>query len=367
MTVLPQRISLVSQTANILLQEIAAGTWHDWLPGERTLCEMLQVSRNTLRAALAQLKKDGGIKSSHGAGNQILAGHVRAKSRPKSHDVAVLTPEPLTHIRPSQTLWIDELRATLSERGCRLRVFHGHQYFRTNPGPRLQDLVQRSPHGCWILTLSNEKVQNWFAKSRVPCVVAGSIYPGIDLPFRDLDHRAMCRHAAGVLLGLGHRKIGLVTHRSRRAGDVASEEGFIEGMSRSPHPDAEGIVLVHEETTASVCNLVRRLREQQNPPTALLVVNPNYYLTVTSRLAQIGARVPQDFSVISRDEDPFLSFVVPEPARYVVNPHVMAKALLRPVLELLQGEVVTQRANRIMPKFIRGGSIAPWSARARAG
>lgn len=358
MNVLPQRNSLVSQTASILRQEIAAGAWHDWLPGERTLCEMLQVSRNTLRAALAQLKKDGVIKSAHGAGNQIIAGRTRAKPLPKSWDVAVLTPEPLTQLRPSQTLWIDELRAMLSERGSRLRVIHGHQYFRANPGPRLQDLVKRSPHGCWVLTLSNEKVQSWFAKNRVPCVVAGSIHPGIDLPFRDLDHRAMCRHAAGVLLGLGHRKIALVTHRSRRAGDVASEVGFLEGVTQSPHRDAEGVVLVHEQTAPGVCNLVRRLREQQHPPTALLVVNPYYYLTVTSRLAQIGARVPQDVSVISRDEDPFLSFIVPEPARYVVSPHVMAKALLRPVLELLNGEVVTQRANRIMPKFIRGGSIA---------
>jgi hypothetical protein len=36
----------------------------------------------------------------------------------------------------------------------------------------------------------------------------------------------------------------------------------------------------------------------------------------------------------------------------------MAKSLLRPVLELLEGNAVTQRASLIMPEFFRGESIA---------
>ena len=62
--------------------------------------------------------------------------------------------------------------------------------------------------------------------------------------------------------------------------------------------------------------------------------------------------------MISRDDDPFLSFIVPVPARYVVSPHLMAKSLLRPVLELLEGNAVTKRASMIMPEFYRGESIA---------
>lgn len=358
MTMLPQRNSLFSQTVNILREEIAKGTWTTWLPSERTLCNTLQVSRNTLRAGLAQLKREGVVRPVHGAGNQILTRAPVSPPTLRSQDVALLMPDPLELLRPSHTLWIDELRGLLSERGCRVRVFHGPQFFRKNSGPALQKLVNRNPHGCWILTLSNENVQAWFARAGLPCVVAGSIYPGVDLPYRDLDHRAMCRHAAGILLGLGHRRIALVTHKSRRAGDVESEIGFVEGVAQSPHANAESVVLYHESTPASVCGVVRRMREQPQPSTALLVVNPNYYLTVTSRLAQMGVRVPQDVSVISRDEDPFLSYLVPMPTRYVVSPHIMAKTLLRPVIELLEGRVVTQRTIRIMPEFIRGDSVA---------
>lgn len=356
---LPQRQSLVAQTVAFLNARIDSGEWHDWLPSERSLCELLQVSRNTLRAALAQLKAEGRIRPVHGAGNQILATAGRPAARPRSRDVALLTPEPIERLRPMQSLWIDDMRALLSERGLRLRVFHGRHYFAANPGPALQKLVARNPHGCWILMLAGETVQRWFHKNGIACIVAGSTYPGLELPFRDLDHRAMCRHAAGLLLGLGHRRLVMLAQKSRRAGDLESEAGFIEGVRQSRHPDADALVIYHDETVTSVAHAVRRILKLQPTPTALLVVHPHYYLAAASRLVQGGVSIPGQISLISRDDDPFLSFVVPMPARYVVSPHTMAKSLLRPVLELLEGSVVTQRAGRIMPEFLRGESIAP--------
>jgi len=354
---IPQRLSLVSQTAAYLKAEIDNGSWGEWLPGERALCENLQVSRNTLRSALAQLKRDRIIRSVHGSGNQIA---VKPQNKPpglQSHDVAFLTPDPLEQLRPTQTLWIDELRAMLSERGCRLHVFHGRQYFRTNPGPALEKLIKQNPHGCWVLILSNEKTQRWFEQNRVPCIVAGSVYAGVDLPFRDIDHRAMCRHAAGVMLAAGHTKVALVIQRSRRAGDLASEAGFVEGVRQSSRADASAVICPHDATVTGICNALRRLMEQRPAPTALLVANPNHYLSIVSRLGQMGRRVPSDVSLVSRDEDPFLSYLLPNPTRYVTNAHTLAKSLLRPVIELLEGGVITHRAIRIMPSFLRGDSL----------
>lgn len=359
MTNLPQRHSLVNQTATILREEIRNGTWTEWLPGERALCKSLQVSRNTLRAALAQMKADGSIRPVQGAGNRI-ARPKKAKQAPlRSRDVAILTPDAVECLRPTQALWIDELRAMLNERGWRLHVFHGRQYFRTNPSRVLQKLVTHNRHACWILTLSNETVQRWFLKSGVPCIVAGSTYKGLDLPFRDLDHRAVCRHAAGVLLGMGHRKLALLLQKSKRAGDIESEAGFAEGVRQSRQEGAELVIGYHDATVGGITNSLRRLTEQLVPPTAMLVANANHYLTVASKLAQMGQLVPRDVSLVSRDEDPFLSFIVPAPARYAVSPHTLAQSLLQPVLELLNGETVTQNAVRLMPDFIRGESIGP--------
>lgn len=353
---LPQRQSLVAQTAGFLRAQIEAGEWSDWLPSERSLCDLLQVSRNTLRAALAQLHEEGRIKPVHGAGNQILGGAKRVTKQAPG-DVALLSPEPVERLRPMQTLWIDDMRALLSERGVRLRVFHGPQYYGPNPGPALQKLVTRNPHGCWLLMLATESLQRWFAKNRVPCIVAGSTYPGLDLPFRDLDHRAICRHAAGVLLSLGHRRLAMLMVKTRRAGDLESEAGFLEGVKQSRHPGAEALVIYHEESVAGIAQATRRVLKLAPRPTALMVNHPYHYLALASRLGQAGVRVPEEISIVSRDDDPFLGYMSPIPARYVVNPHTMAKGLLRPVLELLEGNTITQRTGRIMPEFVRGESV----------
>lgn len=356
---LPQRQSLVAQTVAFLHAQLDHGEWRDWLPSERALCQQLQISRNTLRSGLAELRKEGRIRAVHGAGNRIVD-RVRAtgRTKPQARDVALLAPEPIERLRPVQSLWIDEMRALLSERDVKLRVFHGPQYFGANAGPALQKLVTRNPHGCWILMLAGEKVQRWFGRNDVPAIVAGSTYAGVDLPFRDLDHRAICRHAAGALLGLGHRRLALFTQKSPRAGDLESEAGFNEAVQRSPHADASALVIHHDGTPAGIARALERLRHIEAAPTGLLVLQPHFYLAVASRLAQAGVRIPQDMSLISRDDDPFLAFVVPAPARYPARPHVMAKSLLRPVLELLAGEPVTQRAARIMPEFFRGETLA---------
>ena len=359
MPLLPQRQSLVSQTVELLRREIAQGTWREWLPAERALCAMLQVSRNTLRRALAQLVRDGVLQSRHGAGTRVPA--APPPPRPpaeRTRDVAVLSPDPVELLRPTQTLWIDELRALLSERGVRLHVIHGRQYFRAQPGLALSKLLAQQPHGCWILTLSTLAIQQWFHAHGVPCLVAGSVHGGLDLPFRDLDHRASCRHAAGHLLGLGHRRLALLIAKSRLAGDLASEAGFLEGARKLPPADASAVIAHHDGTVAGICLALRRLLERPPAPTALLVPNAYHYLTVASRLAQLGRRVPQDVSLLSRDEDPFLSFLVPAPARYVVNPRAMARSLLPAVLDLLDGRPVAQRGVQLMPEFIRGESTA---------
>lgn len=355
---LPQRNSLTSQMADILREGIRQNLWRNRLPGERALCEKYQVSRSTLRTALRQLQREKIVKAVHGSGNHILAKARGRTDELQSRDVGLLSPEPLERLRPTQTLWIDELRAMLSERGCRLHVFHGRQYFRSNPGPALERLIAENPHGCWILTLSNAAIQRWFARNEVKCVVAGSVHAGLELPYQDLDHRAMCRHAAGVLLGLGHRKLALVIAKSQLAGDLESEAGFVEGVRASPREGAEASVCRHDGTPDGIAKSLRWLMEADRPPTALLVVNPFHYLAVSSRLLQLGLRIPQDVSLVSRDDDSFLPFLLPEPARYVTGPQPFAKGLARLALQLLQGQVLSEPAARIVPQFLRGGSLA---------
>jgi DNA-binding LacI/PurR family transcriptional regulator len=276
----------------------------------------------------------------------------------KTNSVALLSPEPLERLRPAQTLWIDELRALLSERGVHLHVFHGRQWFRSCPERALHRLVSENPHDCWILALANTGTQRWFSRNGVRCVVAGTVHAGLELPSCDIDHRAMCRHAVGTLLGLGHRKVALVMSKSQLAGDLESEAGFREGVQQHSPRDVEGVCCLHDDSAVGVVQALRRMMTRTPAPTGILVANPFHCLTVMSSLFQMGLRVPSDVSVISRDDDRFLSYLVPEPTRYALAPRVIANSLFRMVLEQSQECSPKCQELRLMPELIRGMSVA---------
>lgn len=353
--------SLAAQVADVVRQEIQRGTWSEWLPGERQLTETLQVSRKTLRKALAQLRTEKIVAAVHGLGNRILprqeSGPVAAGTG--SSIVGLLTPDPLDQMRPYTSLWVNHLKTILSEKDARLRAFDGRKFFSQSPSRALDKLIAHNQAACWLLANSTEATQRWFANHSIPCVVAGSCHPGVDLPQADLDHYALCRHAAGVLLGSGHRRVAMLNERRGRAGDVESEAGFIAGVRESNHPEAVALVIHHEHSPASLTRVTERLLTAINPPTALLVSNGASYLTVVSVLAQHGLRVPRDVSVVSRDDEPFLSFLVPAPSHYAASSHVFAKKLLKPLLQLIGGEPALPRSTRILPTYTKGGSLGP--------
>lgn len=357
MTLIPHR-TVASQIAAQLRAELGKGTWRGWLPSERVLSRTVQASRNTVRAALEQLKADGLIVPARGLGNRIVGTVKTSASQSHPKTVGVLIPEPVGRLRPLIALWIDELKDLLIEEGYRLRIHEGRQYYQTNPARSLERLTGQNTHGAWVLTLSSEAMQRWFARRKIPCLIAGSTYPEVTLPHYDLDYRAICRHAAGVLLRLGHRRLALLNRESRRAGDVDSELGFLEGVRASSHADVTADIAYHSDDVDSVAHALKRLLDKKTPPTAIVVSNSYAYLSTTSLLAQRGLRVPQEISLISRDDDPFLGSLAPAPARYPVDPHTFAKKMLGSLLQLLDRGPVPRSSAALLPKFTAGGSTA---------
>ncbi|HUR59049.1 MAG TPA: substrate-binding domain-containing protein [Opitutaceae bacterium] len=352
--------SLATQVAARITAEIEKGTWAEWLPGERALTQTLHTSRKTLRKALAHLQREGAIKTRHGLGHEIVAPSARASTPAGTHEssVGLLTPESLENLRPYTALWVDELRSLLFENGVRLATFSGHRFFTGRPEKALARLVEQHPQTCWILAHSNEHIQHWFHEQRVACVIAGSSHTGLPLPSVDLDNFAVCRHAAGEMLRLGHRRVALFTKQSERAGDLESERGFEDGVRTSAHRDADPVVVRHDGTVDGAYRALGRLFGLAAAPTAVLIAQSAFYLTTIAFLAERGLRVPSQVSLISRDDDTFLSYLKPAPARYACNPKTYARRLLLQIQLCFDGETGGHTLHRIEPKFMPGASLS---------
>lgn len=347
--------SIAAQLAQALRQGIADGTWAMALPGERQLAVHYRVSRKTVRKALAELRAGGELQTAGSRGSVVAA--PRGRRRPVNPRIALLLPEPLEGSRPFTALWVNRLMALLQEMGHPLQIFHGTKFFGADAGRSLARLTAANSARCWLLARSNRPLQAWFAASGLPAIIAGSAHPGVALPSVDIDHRALCRHAANLLLRHGHRRLALILEKGGYGGDVESEEGFREGVTAGA-AGAEALVRSAERSAPSILRELRHLLARPQPPTGLLLANSYSYLTVLSYLGSLGLRVPRDMSVVSRDDETFLRFMYPTPTYYSTAPAKFAQALLQGLKRVLAGDR-SAFALRIMPDLIKGDSIGP--------
>lgn len=349
--------SLPAQVADYLRREIGNGRWTDFLPGERALAATLRVSRRTLTAALAQLHKAGVIKSQPARGHRIVpVPWRRATTAPRQ--IGLLTPDPLDAMRPGTTLWVNDLQALLAEAGFRLIFFHGRKYFSLQPNRALAKLVSGNPEAGWLLAGSTESTQRWFVRSRLPAVVVGTSHGGVVLPDVDLDFFAMGRHLAGRLAAHRHRRAALFLTNSPGyfTSEAETERAFRQILQQS---GGEAVVVYHERTRDGLVRVLRRLFSGGNHPTALVVINSLDYLTATSFLTQRDLRVPVDVSVVARNDDAFMTALLPEPTRYHASPHVLARRVFKLLMQIVEGQPPLRPHVRIMPDFIAGESLGP--------
>ena len=350
---LPQRLSLVSQAADILREQLAAGLWGGFLPGERVLCARLQVSRPTLRAALDTLRREGWLEVLQGRRRRIRPPERGRRAVPRSTRVGLLTPVPLHRMPPFTMFWVDELRERLGDEGFELTLHVSHAPGLAQPERWLQRLTSEAPSAAWVLFRSSEPIQQWFDARGLSAVIIGSRFPGIGPPSVDVDYRAACRHAAGVFLSRGRRRLALLLPEGGGAGDQASEAGFLEGC-RGAGRDAVATIVRHDESVAGICRRLDGLLAAAEPVTGLLVARSAHALTALSHFQRRGVRLPHDVSLISRDDDAFLDVVVPSVARYTCDAAAFARRVSRIVLQLARTGSAPARQTLMMPAFVKG-------------
>ena len=357
---IPQRSTLVSQTIALLERGLRDGRWTDQLPGQHELCAQLMISRTTLRPALQELARRSLIDLRQGRPMTI---YLQPSAKPPArvvNKVLLLLPEPLWRLRPSIARWASELRPLLQRSDLELVLSEGGHHYRANPAVHLEKLVHSHPHSAWVLFASTLAMQAWFSARALPVLLVGQVFPRIDLPSIEYDHAAIAQHAAVRLAAAGHTRTAILLQHTGSAADATTCDTFAAARKAGTPPP---LVLGHDGSLAQIESRLRHLAHLPSRPTALFVTKSHAIPAALTILPRLGLSIPGDVSVICREDDPFLEYLVPSVARYSSDSSAIARKLAVALAQLANGQSLKITHDRLMPRFVPGQSIAPPPAR----
>ena len=354
---IPKRISLSTQAAATIRKGIEEGSWKGSLPSERRLCELLKVSRPTVRTALHLLSKEGLIETKQGQRSHIVT-RVRRAPKAVNRLIAIITNEPISHMSIVAHHGISELRAHLAEQGFATMIFICQGRSESVRRRKLETFLLQTRVVCCLLHSGSRELQQWFAAHSIPALLLGSCYASVRLPSLDVDYRSVCRHAAGVFLAKGHKRLALIVPDSELAGDLDSEAGFLEAVAQSSQSDELHTVVVrHNGTAKNIGAKLDTLFGSSRAPTALLVAKPQDVFIVIIYLLKRGLTVPNKISLIARDPDSLFGKVDPPVSHYRFDLDGYNHRLTRLMVQMVNQGYLPPESNMVFPRFFAGGTV----------
>jgi DNA-binding LacI/PurR family transcriptional regulator len=152
-----------------------------------------------------------------------------------------------------------------------------------------------------------------------PLVLHGRL-PDCDLPFVDIDNVGGAHKAVSHLIGLGHRRIGLITNAPLSY--TSSQDrltGYRQALQEAALPLDDELVRYGEFSPQSGRKAMESLLALPSPPSAVLVASDVVALGAMAAVRKQGIRIPQDIALVGFD-DIFLAAYVSPPLTTVRLP-----------------------------------------------
>ncbi len=128
--------------------------------------------------------------------------------------------------------------------------------------------------------------------------------PGLDADRVFVNNRQASRHGVEHLLGLGHRRIAIISGNERDTAGQLRLGGYIDAITGHGLDRDEDLIRVGDWQESGGHEAMRRLMALPEPPTAVFSANYNMTIGALIWCHEHGVRIPEDLSIVSFDDVP---------------------------------------------------------------
>jgi GntR family transcriptional regulator of arabinose operon len=303
-----KRTPLYTQVRDYVLDQIRSGKWGEGrrLPSENQLCMQFDVSRITIRSAMAKLVEEGIVYRIQGRGSYV--GQYAGEKEP----IRYASPSPEGNSLLLVAMLIPKLRGLLMTRlvegveaaleSSRYRILLlTTDYSQAIEEEKLKEAMRAGAQGIIVYPSDGQTYNEGMLRlslDRYPIVVIDRYLRGVETNCVCSDHYTGAYEATEHLLQLGHRRIAFVT--SPYMGTTSLEERF-EGYRQALND--YGIIFDKKRVLEQMePAAIDAFLHEQSDLTALFATNEDIGTALLRAAEESGRAVPEQLSVIFFDD-----------------------------------------------------------------
>ena len=243
---------------------------------------------------------------------------------------------------------------------------HGYSLYLVNTRGRAEDesvaidMLQHGRADGVIMTINSEadeRTRKLMGQLRIPSVLLDRDIP-LEIDAVLTDHAAGMMQAANYLIGMGHRRIALLSASTEIRPGRERLRGFVEAFQRNGLPVPEDLIRARNLSVEFGLHEANLLLGSAAPPTAMIAAGNRILVGVLKAVQQRGLRIPQDLSLISCDKTD-LSLLYPGSITLIDRDiHEIGSTAAQFLLERLKHAGGPARRMVVPTRLILGGSCA---------
>jgi DNA-binding LacI/PurR family transcriptional regulator len=210
-----------------------------------------------------------------------------------------------------------------------------------------------------IVTPVSAGIGDYLARHRIPVVEVDRQFAPGTCDAVVVDNEGAARRVTTELLRLGHRRIALVIDETHWTTGRDRSAGYRTAFATAGVPFDPELVVTAGWDVEDARREAHALLQLAEPPTAIFAANNVLAQGVWRAAAELGRSIPEDLSLVSFDDVPWMSMVRPGITAVAQDAVAMGEAAITQLLERIASPLAPVRTVMLAPTIVSRGSTAP--------